>query len=260
MTNVPDHTDAPQGTQAVIRAVRLLKAIARAEEGASLTELSTLLSISPPTTHRILAALESEGLIAQDTASKHYVLGASALTIGAHALYKSDLRALAKPMLQKMASATGETVTLEIPVEGEMLILDEVAGAQIIGARIEVGTRWPVYATSTGKALLALLSEEELAPQLARERTRYTAATLVRADALMADLEQIRRSGYGSAVGEIEAGYAAVSAVVRDKTQSAVAALSIGGPIERFSSARREELGKMVQEFADNLTNLLSAR
>jgi len=259
-TTVPDHTKAPKGTQAVIRAVRLLKAVARSENGATLTELSTFLSLSPPTTHRILAALESEGLLTQDAGSKLYTLGASALTIGAHALHKSDLRALARPMLHRLAKEGGETASLEIPVEGEMLILDEVAGSQIIGARIEVGTRWPLYATSTGKALLASLSEEELELKLSKPRQRFTAATLVNTDALRADLENARSLGYASAEGELEAGYAAVGAIICDTKSQPVGALSLGGPIERFSASRRSELGRMIVSTAAELSNLLSSR
>lgn len=255
-----NHIDAPKGTQAIIRALHLLKMIAAAERDSSLTELATELDLSPSTTHRILTALESEGLIEQQSASRRYTLGPSALTIGAHALYKSDLRALARPILQALARTSGETATLEIPVEGQMLILDEISGPQIIGARIEVGTRWPAYATSTGRALLAELSDDELEIQINRERESFTAATLVEPDALRADIIRIRKYGYSAVIGELESQYSAVGAAVYDATGRAVAALSIGGPSERLDTNTLNRLGHLLVQSARELSTLLSAR
>ena len=260
MSVTSDHIDAPQGAQAVIRAIRLLKAVAAHEKDSSLTELATDLDLSPSTTHRILAALESEGLLAQDSSSRHYTLGPAALTIGAHALHKSDLRALARPLLQRLAEASGETATLEIPVDGEMLILDEVAGSQIIGARVEVGTRWPSYATSTGKALLAALPEDEFETRLAQTRTQFTSSTLVDPAALRIDIERTRESGFATVAGELEAEYAAVGAAVLDRNGRGVAALSIGGPRERLDHAMRCHLGDLVAKSAKELSILLSAK
>lgn len=260
MSVVSDHIDAPQGAQAIIRAIRLLKAVAAHEEGSSLTELASELDLSPSTTHRILAALESEGLLAQDSSSRHYTLGLAALTISAHALHKSDLRALARPMLQRLAEASGETATLEIPVEGEMLILDEVAGSQIIGARIEVGTRWPVYATSTGKALLATLPKDEFEKRLAYSRTQFTSSTLVDPGMLRSDIERTRENGFATVANELEAGYAAVGAAVLDRNGRGIAALSIGGPSERLDHTMRRLYADLVLKSAKELSNLLSAQ
>ena len=107
VTHESHHTDAPKGTQAIIRAIHLLKAVAAAEQGSSLTELATDLKLSPSTTHRILSALESEGLVSHHASSHRYTLGSAALTIGAHALQKSDIRALARPLLLHLASESG---------------------------------------------------------------------------------------------------------------------------------------------------------
>lgn len=260
VTHESHHIDAPKGTQAIIRAIHLLKAVAAAEQGSSLTELATDLKLSPSTTHRILSALESEGLVAHHLSSHRYTLGSAALTIGAHALQKSDIRALARPLLLHLASESGETASLEVPVEGQMLILDEVAGSQIVGARVEVGTRWPVFATSTGKALLAELSNEALEVRLCHTRSRFTPETLVGKEELHADILATRERGYAIASGELEPGYVAVGAAVTDRMGLAVAALSIGGPVERLSPDTLGRLGDLVVNSASELSNLLAAR
>ena len=166
--SVDESTDsaAPKGTQAVIRAVHLLKAISRAPEPITLNELCEEVGLSKPTAHRILAALTSEELVEQDSVSRNFRIGRGAIDIGAKAMRRGDLRAAARPFLESLAATTGETASLEILIENEMLILDEVSGGHLIGARVEIGTRWPMHATSTGKAVLASLPPEEFESRL----------------------------------------------------------------------------------------------
>ena len=77
------------------------------------------------------------------------------MALGVLALASSDLRRRVRPLLKSLADETGETATLEVPIEDSMLILDEVTGRHVVGAGGNVGTRWPLHATSTGKAVMA---------------------------------------------------------------------------------------------------------
>jgi DNA-binding IclR family transcriptional regulator len=62
----------------------------------------------------------------------------------------------ARPELESLTRATGETSSVEVLEGGETLILDEVQGDHLIGTSPSIGTRWPAHATSTGKVLLAV--------------------------------------------------------------------------------------------------------
>ena len=253
-------TDAPQGTQSVIRAVRILKAVSRAKEEVSLVELCSELGLSKPTVHRILSALISEELVVQDAASRSFRIGPEAIALGAHSVYRPDLRSLARPFLESLAAEAGETATLEVPIRDEMLILDEVEGRHIIGARTEVGARWPTHATSTGKAVLAGLPPDELESRLENPRARLTPNTITDTNDLRKALNGIRKKGYAVAVGELQPDFSAVGAAVRDSTGAVVASLSIGGPSERLPRKRLRELGILVREAADELSRSLSSR
>jgi IclR family acetate operon transcriptional repressor len=246
--------DAPKGTQAVIRAVHLLKAVSRAPNSMTLHELCDEVGLSKPTAHRILAALTSEGLLEQDPISRNFRVGPEAIDIGAHAMQRGGLRSAARPFLESLAASTGETATLEIPIQNEMLILDEVSGRHLIGARAEIGTRWPMHATSTGKALLASLSPEEFESKLGVRRERFTKATLVDIDKFRKAIMTVRRNGFAVVAGELELDYCAVAAAILRHGQIAIGALSIGGPRERLPSIRRTELGALVRKAADGLS------
>lgn len=248
------------GTQAVVRAVGLLKAFSDARPEWRLTDLAHAARLHKATAHRLLAALEREGMVTRDAGGELYRLGPEAIVLGARAARASDLRATAAPELRALAADTGETATLEVPVGSDMLILDEVAGSALLGAVPEVGTRWPGHATSTGKALLALLPEARRRDRLARRLTRHTARTIVTLAALERELARTRRRGYAVAAEELERGYVAVGAAVRDHEGLPVAAISVGGPRLRFPAARLAVLGTRVQAAAARVSAALGYR
>ena len=119
-----NHPRPPQGAQAALRAVRLLKLFTIERPEMSLAELSKVSGLNKTTTHRLLRALQSEGLLERDSLSARYSLGACLMALGVQALASSDLRRRARPLLKSLAHDTGETATLEVPIEDSMLILD----------------------------------------------------------------------------------------------------------------------------------------
>ena len=249
--------EAPPGTQAVVRAVRLLKAVGAARSSCSLQELCAEVGLLKPTAHRILAALESEGLVSQDPSSRRFRLGPEITSLASGAFHVLDLRTTARPILERLARDTGETATLEVPVGNEMLILDEVTGRHLVGAKAEIGTRWPIYATSTGKAILALLPDQQRRLQLSQPRLRLTTATLVKQKLLHKDLDVARKRGYATVFGELEEGFCAVGSACTDSSGEPIAALSVGGPKDRFTKRSIDQIGQIVCKAADELSAAL---
>lgn len=241
----------PQGAQAALRAVRLLKIFSNERPEMSLAELSKASGLNKTTTHRLLRALQSEGLIERNAATSAYSLGAGLMALGVQALSSNDLRRRVRPLLRMLAKETGETATLEVPVEDSMLILDEVAGSHVLGAAGNVGTRWPIHATSTGKVWLAY--EDTGLDRLREKLQPLTARTEVRKDAFPAQFMEIRRRGYAVTVDELEDGFTAVATVIRGSLGDVQGALSIGGPTQRLSAARRAELGTSLCRTAAQL-------
>jgi DNA-binding IclR family transcriptional regulator len=249
---------ARPGTQAVARAVSLLKAFSDARPEWRLSDLARAAHLHKATTHRLLAALAREGMVVRDATGDSYRLGPEAIALGARAARANDLRTVSRADLEALAAQTGETVTLEVPVGTDMLILDEVLGRSLIGATASLGTRWPAYATSTGKAVLAALPDAER-PRHAGRLARYTPRTIVSPLALHAELARVRRRGYAIAIEELERGYVAVGAALRGPDNRPVAAISVGGPRPRFPAARLASLGPLVRAVADRISRRLGA-
>lgn len=247
------------GTQAVVRAISVLKAFTDEHPEWTLTPLAQELGLNKATTYRLLTALESEALIMRDPESDKYRLGPAIVTLGGRALRSNSLRAASHGELQALALETNETTSLEVLSGGEALVLDEIAGSHVMTGSQSIGSRWPAHTTSTGKVLLAALSEEQLRQRLPATLPAYTPHTIIDWDALLEDLALTRRRGYAVAREELEIGLLAIGAPVVNHDGEAVAAISIAGPTLRLTAEREPELGDLVRAVARRISRRLGA-
>jgi IclR family acetate operon transcriptional repressor len=241
----------PQGAQAALRAIRLLKLFTAEAPELQLAEISGLSGLNKTTAHRLLQALHSEELLDRNPGNGAYRLGPGMMALGVQALSSNDLRIRARPLLKRLAEETGETATLEVPIDDTMLILDEVTSKHFVGASGNVGTRWPIHATSTGKALIAF--EQNGPKRLKSELASLTARTITEFEVLEKQLGDIRRRGFAETVDELEEGFSGVGAVVRGGMGEVLGALSICGPSQRMSENRRARLGATLCTVATHL-------
>ncbi len=241
----------PQGAQAALRAIRLLKLFTAEAPELQLAELSYLSGLNKTTTHRLLQALLSEELLDRNPSTNAYRLGPGMMALGVQALSSNDLRLRARPFLKRLAEETGETATLEVPIDDTMLILDEVTSKYFVGASGNVGTRWPIHATSTGKALIAF--EQKGPDRLRQNLQRLTPQTITQFDTLEKQLGDIRRRGFAETIDELEEGFSGVGAVVRGGMGEVLGALSICGPSQRMTESRRAQLGATLCNVATRL-------
>jgi IclR family acetate operon transcriptional repressor len=234
----------------------LLTAFTDTQPSLSLAALAEAVRLNRTTTYRLATALEQAGLITRDGATEAYQLGPEAIALGGRALRANPLTALARPELERLSQVSGETATLEVPVAGDMLIVGEVIGTRLLGAAPSLGTRWPMIATSTGKAILASLPDDACPPSPYRA---FTAHTLAGPGPLRRALATIRRQGYAVNRDELELGFTALGVAVHDHAGQPVAALSLGGPTVRMTRVRIRELAPAVSEAAGRVSRALGA-
>ncbi|MFT7671532.1 MAG: IclR family acetate operon transcriptional repressor [Planctomycetota bacterium] len=246
--------EAPAGTQAILRAIRLLKTFTSERPELSLTELQKAAELTKPTAHRLLSALQSEGLVGRSSTDGHFHLGPALIALGRQASLNSDLRAMVRPTLERLSRDTGECSTLEVWVDDSMLIFDAVEGSFVVTSNLGIGTRWPLHATSTGKCLLTTLTDEQLGQVLGDESKRFTDRTITDRIQLREDLQLSARQGYATAIEELEADYVAVAAGFKDSFGNFEGAISIGGPASRFDAKRVSVMGEVVRAAAAKLS------
>ncbi|WP_374686892.1 IclR family transcriptional regulator [Promineifilum sp.] len=248
------------GTQAVRRAMALLKAFDDDHPAWGLSDLARQTGLNKTTTFRLLSALERDGMVARGDDGERYVLGPEVAVLGGRALRANNLRAVARPELERLADDTRETASLEVFSGGEMLVIDEIVGSHLMSGVPDLGSRWPLHASSTGLAVLAFLPEETAANLLSRVLTPITPATMTDRVALQAELACIRERGYSIADESLEVGLIAIAAPVYDHDGRAMAALSIAGPKLRLTAECVPAIGERVRAAAGRVSAQLGYR
>ncbi|MGB1252725.1 MAG: IclR family transcriptional regulator [Candidatus Promineifilaceae bacterium] len=252
------------GTQSVVRAIRLLKLFGGSQAVWSLTEIVGAAGLNKTTVFRMLTALESEGLL-ERTENGSYRLGAEMVALGGRALHANSLRQLAQPVLEQLVDLTSERTTLEVPVTNpdgtlSMLMMVEIQGKHLIGINQYVGSRLPIHATSTGKALLASMPDEERDIVMQQAFVPLTRNTLVDNASLLKELVTVRARGYAVALGELEVGLMAAGAAIFNYEGRPIAAVSIEGPLSRIDEVRLHELAGELVKSAEIISHRLGYR
>lgn len=255
---------APDGTQSIIRALSVLKMFDDEHSSWDLQELTEASQLNKTTLFRILGALEHEGLLEKNDDGR-YVLGSEMIALGGRAARVNNLRTVSHPILKHLTSITGETTTLEV-LRSEsnqtwsMLVIDEVIGKHIVGITQYIGSRLPVHATSTGKAVLAFADGDTQQTILHAQFASFTDETRINPDDLTQDLAIVAKQGFSLAYGELELGLVAIGAPIFDANNQVRAAISLTGPSVRIKRDDIQALARLVCDHASDISYKLGFR
>jgi DNA-binding IclR family transcriptional regulator len=257
MDTVPDLAPArrPSTIQSVDRAATLLKAVANARRPPTVIELAEACGLNRSTTWRLLATLERHGLVERDAVTQRYGVGYALLGIAAAADQESLTRR-ARPVLERLALETGETVGLAVAKRLHLVYVDQVEAPQIMAVNW-LGKVVPLHATSAGKAFLAFLDEEERDAVLEGDLERFTASTVTDRRTLEQQLEAVRRDGCCVCVGELEDALFGSSAAILGTRRRPVAVVSVWGSEHRVPRSRLAEIARRTRQAADEIEALL---
>lgn len=224
---------AGNGIQVVARAVEILRALHGERDGLSLSQLSRRSGLPRSTVHRLVTALQSEGLLVAVSAQGRVRIGPQLmqLALSVHREIQTELR----PELEALSERINETVDLSVLEGTSARFVDQVAAPQRLRAVSAVGTSFPAYCTANGKAMLAELSQGEvvgLIPPRLRRLTPYTRTS--RAE-LLEELQEIRETGVAFDRQEHTEGIAAIGIAIHDPV-AGLAAISIPMPSTRFET------------------------
>lgn len=247
--------DASAGVQSVDRALTILEVLARVGE-AGVTEIAGELGVHKSTAFRLVSTLESHRLVEQTTERGRYRLGVGLLRLAGATTARLDLVQEARPVCRQLAADTGETVNIAVLSESSALYLDQVAGSSALQPHNWVGQHIPLHATSNGKVLLSGLDPERLEEVLGDLR-RFTGGTHTDRTALIAEVADVRATGYAVAVDELEEGLTAIAAPIRNAHGDVVASMSVSGPSFRLRDAKVDAVVQALLEASTEVSHRL---
>lgn len=239
------------GVQSVERALDLLERLGRSGGELGLSQLAADSGLPPPTIHRLLKSLVAYGFVRQSP-SRKYALGPKLIPLGEMA--NASLASAALPLLESLVDKTGETANLAM-LEGDRVVyLAQVPSRHSMRMFTEVGRRVMPHCTGVGKALLSMLSENDVRALLQRTgMPAQTDQTITDIDAMLVELDTIRRQGFAIDDGEQEVGVRCVAVAVPGG--STMAAVSISGPAARITTEAALQVAPAVQAAAAALAD-----
>lgn len=230
----------------------MLRCLAAADDDLGVSDIAARTDLSNSTAHRLLQALRSDGLVAQDARTDRYYLGPGLVALGRRAEARVQFDRL-RPRLDDLAAATGESVSLGTRVGDEVLIVLHVDSPQPLRFDQAPGTHVPVHASGIGKALLAFADDPAAEVAALGEMVAFTPATLTTPDALLADLDATRRRGWALNDGERHVGVRTMAAPILDLDGRPWAGVAIQGPTIRLPDERLDELAAVLRTAAASM-------
>jgi DNA-binding IclR family transcriptional regulator len=255
MSDLVDSEPGLRTIQSVDRAAALLKAVAGSREPLTVAELAARCGLNRSTAWRLLATLDSQGLVERDPVTQRYSVGYAIFQIAAAGDHDALVRR-AHPVLQLLADDTGETVNLAVAKRFNLVYVHQVEAPQIMSPNW-LGRAVALHATSSGKAFLAWLPKEERDVLVPTKLERFTDTTLTQRRELEEELEAVRQNGYSICVGELEETLFGASAAVLNERERPVAIVSVWGPQHRVPAERLPEIGRKARAAAGEIKTLL---
>ncbi len=256
MSSIDEPGDSRPGTQAVDRALAILGCFRNDAGQLGISEIARSVGLNVSTAHRLMRALVAAGYMQQDPVTERYHLGIEVAVLGQRALEQAGYH-LAKPILTRLAAETGESASLGVRRNSEVVVIERAASAQPLRFDHASGAEIDLHTSGMGKVLLAFSG---YSPQVAvgqlRSLPRYTDHTICDRDELVQVLLAARINGYATNLEERHLGACGVGAPVLGPSGVATAAVGVQGPAVRMSAERLSELAPLVRAAADEIAAL----
>ena len=152
----------PDTVSALERGIAVLRCFTEERRSLTSTELSRLTGVPRPTVARLASTLVTLGLLQQEPAGERYVLGPGVVSLARVFLAGLDVRAVARPRMQRLAEEAGGSVYLALPDGLEMVIVEACRPrTSMLAPRLDVGSRTPIANAALGRAYLWALPAAE---------------------------------------------------------------------------------------------------
>ena len=222
--------------QSLDRGLAVIRAFGPDRERLSLSEVARATGLTRAAARRFLLTLVKLGYVRSD--GREFSLRPKVLELGYAYLSGLALPEVAEPHLEELSEKLHESTSISVLDGQHIVYVARVATKRIMTVAISVGTRFPAYAASMGRVLLAGLPEDELDKYLAEAPLEaFTAQTVTDPEELKTTIREAGRQGYAIVDQELEEGLRALAAPIRDSAGTVTAAINVSAHASRYSTS-----------------------
>jgi IclR family KDG regulon transcriptional repressor len=247
--------------RSISRAVAVLEQFSLERPELTFTEIATGVGLTKSTTHRLLAALQSEEMIEVDPRTSRYRLGLKVFRLGSIVAKTMEIATRAEPILAELADETDETAFVVVPDGDQALCIGRFDGSSHVRVLfLEIGKRQAFNCGAAPRVLLAYMPPQRWEEIVARHARAMTEHSLTSREDLWQDALDIRRYGCAVSREDVTLHACALGAPVRDASGDVVAAVSLSGIEQRFAPERLPQLMERVVAAGAELSRRLGYR
>ena len=242
----------------ILSGLDVLECLAGSSRPLSLGEVAAQLGMAKSSVHELLGTLTSRGYVrrGQDLA---YAVGVKAWEVGCRASFV-EIGRVAEPYLAELVREVQEGASLAV-LDGAHTVCIQIAESpQVVRVHSGVGERNPAHCVSTGLAMLACLSDEDIVSRFPAKLQTLTPSSLSSRDGLLRELRRVRERGYAVCKGAWHLDVAGVAAAIVGADGRAEAAVSVALPRPRLTAARQSQLARALVRTAQAIAQQLLAQ
>lgn len=219
----------PNFMNSLARGLAVLSAFSENSTALKMTHLSDRTGLSRAVVRRCLYTLEQLGYVRKSTDGFH--LEPKVISLSQTYFSASPLTTQAQEFLDQVKDATGESCSLAVLDDDEVVYVARSAARKVIDLTLGVGSRLPTYCSSLGRVLLADFQDDEIIRRLTEmERNKRTKYTKTEVTDVLEAIREARFKGYSLVEQELELGLRSISVPVRNQNQRVIAAMTVGMP------------------------------
>ncbi len=222
-----------------LRLFALLEAVAQKSQPFTLQTMVEETGLPKPTMHRMLAQLESAGILQRDGNGRHYGTGQRLMRLAQNVLLNNTTHGARHAVLTQLVRELGESCNITAFSGSEVLYLDRVETPAPLRFYLHPGSRVPAHCSATGKLFLSQMSPAQRRRLLANVPLEaFTGNTLTTFEALEQELDQVRAQGYAFDNEEFLPGLLCLGVLVPAPQGHSNMGLAVQAPIMRFSKEK----------------------
>lgn len=228
--------------KSIRKAAEALKLLAAPPHDISVADVARALRVTPSNASRILAELRDAELVDQDPATRRYRPGPLAIQLAAGFHQTTDALGCVQEAMPDLVARTSHTAWAGVLDGPNVVILNTQHGGFPVRFGVDLGRRLPAHTAAMGKALLALLPDEEIRRRLKGALERSTKHSHASMKAVLEDAAAARARGYAVSDQELFLGIKSIAIAFGPPTGQEPVALSLSFPLPSVEAAAERGL------------------